>query len=188
MHLEHFKLRTVMESDAEAIHAIYSPLVIGNSASFEVVPPSVDEIRERIHETIKTLPWIVCEYENKVVGYSYACQHRKREAYTWCVELAVYIHLDWHKKGIGMLLYSKLFDILRDLGYYNVYAGITTPNPGSIALHKKMGMTVVGSYTNVGFKQNKWHDVVWLQGTLQEHTVPPKTLKKFDSKQGEQLL
>ena len=175
-----FKLRTVDAKDAEDINKIYSPVVITNAASFDVIPPTVEEMKRKILKTIKTLPWIVCEYNNTLVGYCYACQHRDREAYNWSVELAVYVHHDWHKRGIAKLLYTKLFEILKILGYYNIYAGITSQNTGSVAFHRKMGMEEIGVFKNVGYKLNKWHDVVWMYGVLQDHTVPPKALQTFD--------
>jgi L-amino acid N-acyltransferase YncA len=41
-------IRTATPADAEAITAIYAPIVAGTSISFELSPPSVDEMRARI--------------------------------------------------------------------------------------------------------------------------------------------
>ena len=34
----------------------------------------------------------------------------------------------------------------------NAYAGITLPNPASVALHEAIGMRRIGVYERVGFK------------------------------------
>jgi hypothetical protein len=41
---------------------------------------------------------------------------------------------------------------LRRQGFYNVFAGITLPNPASVALHEAMGMQAIGVYEKVGYK------------------------------------
>eukprot|EP00835_Amoeboradix_gromovi_P004816 NODE_402_length_9320_cov_0.440252.p6 type:complete len:182 gc:universal NODE_402_length_9320_cov_0.440252:8539-9084(+) len=175
-----FKCRTANIHDAEAIRDIYSPAICGSATSFEVEIPSIAEMQNRIREILNTLPWLVCEHDGIVIGYSYASPHHHRKAYQYSVDAAIYIHKDWQSKGVGKLLLTKLFDCLKTLGYYNVYAGITIPNPASLALHKRMGMEVVGTYKKIGYKYEKWHDVLWLHGTLQEHTVPPKSIQKFE--------
>jgi len=51
-------IRLVEESDAEAIHEIYSPYVKDTSITFEQSPPSVAEIRGRICKKGNTHPWL----------------------------------------------------------------------------------------------------------------------------------
>jgi L-amino acid N-acyltransferase YncA len=112
-----------------------------------------------------------------VIGYAYVSKHRDREAYQWCVESSVYVLEDYHQKGIAKELYSHLFEILRNRGYINVYAGITLPNPKSYSFHTRMGFEPVGVYKNIGYKLGQWHDVAWLVKTINEHTddpAPPK--------------
>jgi len=46
------------------------------------------------------------------------------------------------------------------------YAGITEPNPGSVALHQSVGFTPIGVYREAGFKFERWHDVGWWQRLL----------------------
>ena len=51
------RIRTARPDDAEAMQAIYAPIVAGTVISFELEPPSVDEMRRRIGYTLPTLPW-----------------------------------------------------------------------------------------------------------------------------------
>jgi hypothetical protein len=41
-------------------------------ASFEEVPPTVDEMRQRMKTWLSGLPWLVALYRGIVVGYCYA--------------------------------------------------------------------------------------------------------------------
>jgi L-amino acid N-acyltransferase YncA len=159
--------------DAGPIAAIYAPIVATSATSFEVEPPSPEIMAERIAHTLPTYPWLVSEDAGAVVGYAYASQHRARAAYQWSVDVSVYIHEGSRGQGIGRALYSALFALLRAQGFANAYAGITLPNPGSVALHEAMGMTAIGVYRHVGYKLGAWHDVGWWAGALQSLPEPP---------------
>jgi phosphinothricin acetyltransferase len=90
------------------------------------------EIWQRIRKTLAQYPWLVEERDGAVVGYAYAGQHRVRAAYQWAVDVAVYIDERHRRTGVGRALYTSLFGMLVKQGYYNAYAGITLPNPGSV--------------------------------------------------------
>jgi L-amino acid N-acyltransferase YncA len=75
-------IRVATPEDAEAITAIYAPIVRHTSISFEVEPPAVEEMRSRIAATLARLPWLVSEdAQGRVNGYVYASKHRERAAY-----------------------------------------------------------------------------------------------------------
>ncbi len=167
------QIRLAQDADALAMAAIYAPFVTDTPASFEIDPPTPEEMAARLHKTLPQFPWLTAEHEGAVLGYAYASRHRERAAYQWAVDVSVYVHEQWRGKGIGRALYTALFGILREQGYFHTYAGITLPNPASVALHEAMGMTPVGIYRQVGFKLGAWHDVGWWQGTLQELAAAP---------------
>jgi L-amino acid N-acyltransferase YncA len=75
------KIRIAVESDAPAIRGIYAPFVERTAISFELEPPSIEEMARRISSTLPTYPYLVAERDGQVVGYAYASQHRAREAY-----------------------------------------------------------------------------------------------------------
>jgi len=74
-------IRLATEHDAEAIHAIYAPVVRDTPITFEWEPPTVDEMQQRMVRTLATLPWLVCEHNGDVLGYVYAGKHSERTAY-----------------------------------------------------------------------------------------------------------
>jgi L-amino acid N-acyltransferase YncA len=170
-------IRLATERDAEAVQRIYAPFVLRTAVSFEIEPPSVDEMRSRIVKTLTHLPWLVCEQngdrENNVIGYVYASRHRERPGYAWSVDVAVYIHEEHRRHGVGRALYTSLFQVLRLQGFYNAYAGVALPNPGSVGLHESLGFEPVGVYRAVGYKLGGWHDVGWWQLALRPHSAAP---------------
>src|SRR4029079_12539777 len=135
--------------------------------------PSVEEIAARLAKILPSYPWLVFEEEHCVRGYAYAGQHRDRAAYRWGVDVAIYLDREFHRRGIGRALYSALFRMLLVQGYFTAYAGITMPNAASFGLHRAMGFEPVGVYHNVGYKFGAWHDVVWLEKSLQPPVAMP---------------
>jgi len=171
-------IRTATVADAAAITAIYAPIVADTGISFELEPPSPDEMRGRIAKTLETLPWLVSEDpQGRVDGYVYASRHRERAAYRWAVDVTAYVREDARGTGVGKRLYTRLCPLLADLGYHQAFAGIALPNDASVALHEAVGFVAIGVYRNVGFKAGRWRDVGWWQKPLrplEDHPAAPR--------------
>ena len=178
--------RLAVPADASALAAIYAPVVRETATSFESVPPDADEMARRLAETLPSHPWLVAEDAGAVVGYAYAGPHRTRAAYAWAVEPSVYVAERARGRGAGRRLYTALLDVLRLQGFAMAYAGITLPNPASLALHRAFGFEDVGVYPAAGFKHGAWHDVWW--GALRladrsgglEAPEPPRAVTEID--------
>jgi phosphinothricin acetyltransferase len=166
-------IRLARESDGDALAAIYRPVVAATPASFELVPPDGAEMARRIRDTLPAYPWLVCEVDGRVAGYAYGMRHRARPAYRWSAEVSVYIDAAHRRGGIGRGLYTSLFAILGAQGYCTAFAGITLPNPGSVALHEALGFEPIGVFRRIGHKFGQWHDVGWWQRPLREYGAEP---------------
>lgn len=166
-------IRLATEEDAEAITAIYTPVVEQTHISFETRPPTTGETAQRIRTTTQRLPWLVCEYDGQITGYAYASPHKERPAYQWAVDVSVYVDEVWRRKGIANALYTSLFALLNLQGLRNAYAVIALPNPQSIAFHESHEFEKVGVYHNVGYKDGQWRDVGHWELPLQSRPTPP---------------
>jgi phosphinothricin acetyltransferase len=156
-------IRLATPADATAIQAIYAPVVRETAISFEWEPPTVEQMAERIEATLTRFPYLVLERAGEVCGYAYASAFRARAAYDWSVETTIYLAADARGHGVGRALYESLVATVRLLGYRQAYAGITLPNPASIALHERVGFTPAGVYERAGYKFGQWHSVGWWQ-------------------------
>jgi len=166
-------IRIAHPDDAARVLAIYEPIVRDTAVSFELVPPSLAEMRSRIASIAAVYPWLVAHLDDDFAGYAYASRHRERPAYQWSVDVSVYVapHLRGH--GVGRSLYAELLRLLADLGYVTAWAGIALPNAASVALHEAMGFTAVGVFPKVGYKLGGWHDVGWWRRSLRPHGSEP---------------
>jgi phosphinothricin acetyltransferase len=171
-------IRIAAPTDAVAIQAIYAPMVKDTAVSFELEPPTVEEVAQRIESTLAGYPYLVAERDCQVLGYAYASQHRAREAYGWSVDVTVYVDPLHHRSGTGKALYERLLPLLESQGFHAAYAGIALPNVASQALHEAFGFQHIGTYLEVGFKHGKWHDVGYWRLPLNPAT-PPSPIISF---------
>jgi phosphinothricin acetyltransferase len=165
--------RLAAAADASQVLAIYAPFCIETAVSFEESPPTVDEMRRRITDTLERFPWLVAELDGYLLGYVYARPYRERAAYRWTTEATAYIGDGQRRRGLGRALYTSLFAILKLQGFCTVIAGITLPNPASVGLHEAMGFRPAGVTRAVGYKQGAWHDVGWWQMPLRDLPSAP---------------
>ena len=164
-------IRDAHQGDAPALLDIYRPFVLETAVSFELTPPTVAEFEARIASAQTHWAWLVAERAGEVAGYAYASAFRTRAAYRFTVETSAYVHPDHRGRGFAGALYRELFEVLREKGYCNAYAGIALPNDASIAFHKSLGFTHVGTFHRAGWKFGRWHDVSWWEARLQDR--PP---------------
>lgn len=168
-------IRDAKPSDAMSIAEIYNHYVLNTAVTFEEAEIDSGEVQSRIGEARdQSLPYIVCEDEGgSIYGYAYASKWKGRCAYRYSVEVSVYLHPDKTGRGAGTRLYTELLKRLTELGYHAVIGGISLPNPASIALHEKFGMTKVAQFNEIGFKFGKWVDVGYWQGLLKSPIGAP---------------
>jgi L-amino acid N-acyltransferase YncA len=155
-------IRSVRESDAEALCNIYNRYIETTSITFEEIPLQEDEMISRINNVTKNYPWLVYEENERVLGYTYGSRWKERAAYRHSVELAIYLDSDNVGKGIGSLLIGKLLGELRalkDMSIHAVIYGVALPNPASEALCEKFGFNKIAHLREVGYKFEKWVDV-----------------------------
>jgi phosphinothricin acetyltransferase len=173
------RIRLATPGDARSILDIYAPFIEQTSYTFETETPTVEAFAERIQTYLFNWPWLVSEIDGMIVGYAYATRHRERTAYQWCVEASVYIHNDFHRKGIAHALYTALFEILRRQGFNNVYAVINLPNDRSVAFHESCGFEYFATYEKVGYKLGKWKNVGWWKLKVNEYGDQPSAPVSF---------
>ena len=172
-------LRLATPADAQGILNIYAPYIQHTSFTFETEVPSIEDFAERIRTYLSNWPWLVWETDGVIAGYAYATRHRERTAYQWCVESSIYIHDNFQQAGIGKVLYTALFEILKRQGFRNVYAVINLPNDNSVKFHEKCGFRYFATYEKVGYKLGRWKNVGWWQLSINKYGDEPDAPIKF---------
>ncbi len=169
------EIRMAKETDAAALLAVYLPYM-ETTITFEYDVPSLEEFTRRVRSTLTEYPYLLCEENGEVLGYAYAHRFKPRAAYQWDAELSIYLSRAAYGRGIGKALYGALIDLLQAQGVRNVYGVITSDNERSLAFHERMGFSPAGVHHKTGYKNGKWHDIVYLERHL-EGMDPPAPVR-----------
>jgi phosphinothricin acetyltransferase len=142
--------------------------VLHGSGSFELEPPTLDEMRARRADVLKNgFPYLVAESGGTVQGYAYANFFRTRPAYRHTLENSIYIADSQRGQGIGRTLLMALLARCEQAGCRQMLAVIgDSANTGSIALHARCGFRFAGTLRSTGWKFDRWLDTVIMQKDL----------------------
>ncbi|MBB3609719.1 GNAT family N-acetyltransferase [Rhizobium sp. BK602] len=176
-------IRDASDADMGAIRDIYAHHVLHGLATFEEVPPSVDELRSRRAAVLAMrLPYLVAELNGDIVGYCYATAYRPRPAYRFSIEDSVYVADGLGGRGVGTALLQELIVRCERGPWRQMLAVIgNSGNAGSLALHRRMGFQPIGTFKSAGFKLGQWVDTVLMQRALGEGDgTVPETVPPFD--------
>ena len=168
MSVGQISIRHAEERDAEAIRSIYNYEVEHETATFDLVPRSLEDQLEWQRARTGAFCVYVAELDGEVVGFGALSPYKERAAYRTSVEDSVYVRRDLGRQGIGRAMLSHLLEAAENGGFHAIMARITTLSEGSIALHEALGFQLVGIERQIGRKFNKWLDVALMQCLLTE--------------------
>ena len=179
------KIRFVTPEDASPILDIYAPYVSSTTVTFETNVQRLYDIRRRIATISSVTPFLVCEIDGKIAGFSYADADSKRHlpAYGWNTNVYVYIHDDYQKCNIASALYLAMISLLTEQGYKKIIALVNASDTVSESFHLAFGFKKVGVFENLCWKLGRWHSVSIFEKVLDDSLKEPqpvKTIKELD--------
>lgn len=166
-------VRAATADDAAAVQAIYAFHVANGTASFDTEAPDEAFWRAKIALVLaRGWPILVAQQDGEVIGYAYATQFRDRAAYAPTCEDSIYVRDGFGGQGVGRTLLTALVAAARDFGFEQMIAVIGGGEPGSVALHEKLGFAHAGRMRNVGYKFGRKLDTVYMQLDLTKQDSP----------------
>ena len=156
-------IRLATELDLRAIDEIYNWYVPRSTCTYQ---EAIDPFECRVAwfgRHGERHPVTVAELDGRVVGWGSLSEFRDRSAYRFTCEDSVYVHHDHHGRGVGSALLADLIERARALGYHTIIAGADAEQTASVALHRKFGFEPCAHLKQVGYKFERWLDVVFLQ-------------------------
>jgi phosphinothricin acetyltransferase len=162
------RVRRGRESDLPALTAIYNHYVRTTAITFDLEPYTEEMRRAWLHGFAESGRYqlFVAERAGAVVGYAGTRRFRDKAAYDTTLETSVYLAPEACGQRLGGALYERLFAALAGVDAHRLIAGITLPNPASVALHERFGFTPVGVMREVGRKLGRYWDVLWMERAL----------------------
>jgi phosphinothricin acetyltransferase len=156
-------IRLATDADLVAINDIYNYYVFHSTCTYQEEPEPIESRRAWFAKHGERHPVTVAELDRRVVGWGSLSPYHARSAYRFSVENSVYIHHEFHRRGIGAILLKDLIDRARALDHRAIIAAIDAEQRPSIAIHAKFGFEHVGRLKQVGFKFGRWLDVVYME-------------------------
>ena len=156
-------IRPATAGDLPEINAIYNHFVLASTCTYQTEPETAEARAAWLQAHGDRYPITVAERDGEIVGWASLSRFHVRAAYGKTVENSLYVHPDHHRQGIGWALLTDLVSRARALDYHTIIAGIDAEQTPSVALHAKAGFTHAGHLKQVGFKFNRWLDVIYMQ-------------------------
>jgi phosphinothricin acetyltransferase len=158
------EVREAEPADLEAILAIYNDAVINTTATYDYEPRSIEAQRQWLDtKRTQNFPVLVGLAGGLVAGFASYGPFRPWAAYLHTVENSIYVAPEKRGRGIGTALLGPLLDMARQRGFHAMVAGIDATNEPSLKLHAKFGFEKVGHFRQVGWKFERWLDLVFLE-------------------------
>jgi L-amino acid N-acyltransferase len=167
------RVRPATLDDAEAIGAIYNYEVLHTTATFDLVPRSLEDQRAWLAARSGAFSALAAEDDDgAVVGFASLSPYKERAGYRTSVEDSVYVSRSAHGRGVGRLLLTQVLDVAQAQGFHSVLARIEASGVASRGLHAACGFELVGIEREVGRKFGRWRDVALMQCLLHERPSP----------------
>lgn len=157
-------IRGGMVDDAPAMAAIYNHYVAGSDVIFSNTILSDDDMRSKIGRLGLggRFPFIVAEYDGRVVGYAYAHHWQPDPVYDLTWELTMYLAHDTLGRGLGSRMLARIVEECRLAGAHVLLSCITEGNAPCERMHDRAGFTRVGCIPETGYKFGRFlNDVIY---------------------------
>ncbi len=161
-------IRPSLPEDIPSITAIYAHHVLHGTGTFEVTPPTPEDMRARRENVLsKGLPYLVAVDGDNVLGFAYCNWFKPRPAYRFSAEDSIYLAPEANGRGLGRLLLTELMAQAEKAGVRKLIAVIgDSANAASIGVHRSAGFAHVGTLKSCGWKFDRWLDVVMMDKAL----------------------
>ena len=161
------EIRPAGSDDLVAMLAIYNDAIVNTTAVYDYQPRAADTQRQWFEtKQAQRLPVLVAVDNATIIGFGSFGPFRPWPAYQYTVENSLYVDSAFRRRGAGTALLASLVTAAQTAGYHAMVAGIDATNEASLALHRKAGFEPVAHFREVGWKFERWLDLVFMERML----------------------
>jgi L-amino acid N-acyltransferase YncA len=152
------------ESDLAGLLTIYNDVVATSTAIYSHLPATLDDRRQWWRARVaQAYPVLVARDASGVVGFASFGDFRAWPGYRFTVEHSVHVRADGRGRGVGTALLTALLPRAAALNKHVMIGGVDADNAASIRFHERLGFAQAGRLREVGYKFDRWLDLVFLQ-------------------------
>ena len=158
------RIHEATEADLPGLVAIYNEVIATSTAIYSYEPVTLAERREWWRARVALgYPVLVAADASGVLGLATFADFRAWPGYRFTVEHSVHVRADCRGRGVGTQLLQALLPRAAACNKRIMIAGVDAANAASIRFHERLGFTQVGHLREVGYKFDRWLDLVFLQ-------------------------
>lgn len=161
-----FTIRLATINDSDDISALWNFFIRTTVTSFESQEKTNSDITNKITKIFRDGYgfWVARSIQNNQLwGFIYYSRFRKNSGYAFTMEHSIYIHPKNIGKGVGRALIEHAHNDAKAKKYASFIASIGSDNISSIDFHEKLGYQKIAHLPKVGYKFNRWLDLVLMQ-------------------------
>ena len=160
-------IRPAHAGDAARIVDFWNPLILETTVTFSDILMTTVSVSELIESRRAAgHEFFVAEIDGRVMGFATYVQFRTNNGYRRTVEHTIILPPDAHGLGIGRALMTAVEQHAAEAGHHSIFAGVSAENEAGIAFHAAVGYREVARLAEVGWKFNRWLDLVLMQKML----------------------
>ena len=161
------EIRDAVEADLRRITEIYNEVLTTSTAIFNDRPATVEERIDWWKGRVEQgYPLLVAVEDGAVLGFATFGDFRSWPGYRFTVEGTIHIHSAARRKGVGAELLSALLERAKAAGKHVMIAGVDALNTASLNFLEGHGFERVGHLHEVGYKFDKFLDLIFLEYRL----------------------
>lgn len=158
------QIRDAVQSDFEQITAIYNDVLTHSTAIYNDRPASVTDRIAWWHMRLEQhYPVLAATEGEQVCGFGSYGDFRSWPGYRYTVEGTVHVAPNLRGQGVGSLLLKALLAQARQADKHTMIAGVDSENTASLRFLERFGFERVGHLREVGYKFDRFLDLVLLQ-------------------------
>ena len=160
-------IRDAIAEDVPAVLAIYNEVIATSTAVYRDTPATLDDRLEWFNaRQAQSYPILVAADASGLLGFASYGDFRAWPGYRFSVEHTVHIRDDQRGRGVGTALMQALITRAVEQGKHVMIGGVDAENEASLRFHERLGFVRAARLHQVGFKFNRWLDLVFVERIL----------------------
>ncbi len=157
-------IRPARAEDAEALTVILNDVIDNTTITFTSQRKTVEDVQNDI--AARGTAFLVAEIDSVAAGYASYFPFRNGPGYARTKEHSIALAQQARGKGAGRALMQVLEEVARADGVHSLWAGVSAENMAGRYFHATLGFTDIATLPEVGFKFDRWIDLVLMQKML----------------------
>ena len=158
------EIRHATAADLAELAAIYNEVIATSTAVYAYDAVSVAERHDWWRgRTAQGYPVLIAADDAGVAGFASFGDFRTWPGYRFTVEHSVHVRTGMRGRGVGTALVRELLSRAGACGKHMMIGGVDAANAAAIRFHERLGFSRAAQLREVGYKFDRWLDLVFLQ-------------------------